>query len=32
MPVDGYRNAFINLAIPLVVLSEPGAASKTAIT
>ncbi|EDV26442.1 uncharacterized protein TRIADDRAFT_54436 [Trichoplax adhaerens] len=31
LPLNGYRNAFINLAIPLVLLSEPGPANKTAI-
>lgn len=31
LPLDKYRNCFINLALPVLVLSEPGPAEKTVI-
>ena len=30
-PIDQYRNVFLNLALPLMVLSEPAAAERTEI-
>ena len=31
-PIELYRNAFLNIALPLIVLSEPAPAQRTQIT
>lgn len=31
LPLDVYKNTFLNLALPIVLLSEPGPVEKTVI-
>ena len=31
LPIEKYKNCFLNLALPLILLSEPGPAEKTVI-